>query len=73
LLQVLALYEKALGPEHPDIAESLISLAELYQKQEKADESRSLLQRALTIQEKVFGPEHPKTLVTNEQYQSLFP
>jgi tetratricopeptide (TPR) repeat protein len=59
LTRALAIQEKMLGPEHPDIVLSLITLARLYQDQSRYAETESLLQRAIAIQKKVLGPEHP--------------
>jgi tetratricopeptide (TPR) repeat protein len=50
--KALAAYEKALGPEHPDVAASLVNLAELYREQGRPDEAEPLYQRALVIQER---------------------
>ena len=57
--RALAIREKALGPEHPDVATSLNNLAELYRTQGRYEEAEPLLQRALAIAEKTLGPEHP--------------
>ena len=51
--------EKALGPEHPDVANSLNNLAALYQAQGRYAEAEPLYKRALAISEKALGPEHP--------------
>ena len=56
--RALAIREKVLGPEHPDTATSLNSLASLLQAQGDLAGSRPLYERALAIREKVFGPEH---------------
>ena len=40
--QSLAIKEKALGPEHPDVAVSLNNLASLYQSQGKYAEAEPL-------------------------------
>ena len=53
--------EKALGPEHPDTAASLINLAGLYETLGAYDQALPLYQRALGIFEKALGPEHPET------------
>src|SRR6185295_14367288 len=50
--------EKALGPDHPDVAASLHSLAEIYRTQGAYAQAEPLLQRALGISEKTFGPDH---------------
>jgi CHAT domain-containing protein len=55
----LAISEKALGPEHPDVASSLNNLANLYRVQGKYGEAEPLYERSLAISEKAVGPEHP--------------
>ena len=55
----LAIFEKALGPEHPDVATVLNNLAELYRAQGKYAEAEPLYKRALAIREIALGPEHP--------------
>ena len=45
----LAIYEKALGREHPNVAASLNNLAALYDTQGKYAEAEPLYQRALAI------------------------
>jgi tetratricopeptide (TPR) repeat protein len=57
--QSLAIAEKALGPEHPDVAASLNNLAALLRAQGSYAEARPLLERSLAIREKALGPEHP--------------
>ena len=57
----LAIREKALGPEHPNTAQSLNNLAALYDRQGRYEEAEPLYQRALAIREKALGPEHPNT------------
>ena len=59
--QVLEIHEKILGPEHPDTARSLNSLAALYKSHTNYAAAEPLYQRALKIREKVLGPEHPDT------------
>ena len=49
--RALAIREKALGPDHPDVAESLNNLAELYSNQGKYAEAEPLYKRALAIDE----------------------
>jgi tetratricopeptide (TPR) repeat protein len=58
--QSLHIQEQQLGPEHPDVASTLIGLADLYRKQSKYTQAESLFQRALHIREQQLGPEHPK-------------
>jgi tetratricopeptide (TPR) repeat protein len=57
--RALAIREKVLGPDHPDVAASLNNLATLLDKQGKYDEAEPLYRRALAIRKKVLGPDHP--------------
>ena len=56
----LALREKGLGPEHPDVAVSLNNLAEIYRAQGRYADAEPLHKRALALREKGLGPEHPQ-------------
>ncbi|HLL27491.1 MAG TPA: CHAT domain-containing tetratricopeptide repeat protein [Xanthobacteraceae bacterium] len=55
----LAIREKALGPDHPDVAASLNNLALLYDQQGRHVDAEPLYKRALAIWEKTLGPDHP--------------
>lgn len=55
----LAIWEKALGPDHPDVAISLNNLGLLYQAQGRYAEAKPFFERSLAIREKEFGPDHP--------------
>ncbi|MBW4671734.1 MAG: tetratricopeptide repeat protein [Cyanomargarita calcarea GSE-NOS-MK-12-04C] len=57
--RALAIREKVLGREHPDVASSLNNLAALYKSQGNYAKAEPLYLRALTIREKVLGREHP--------------
>ena len=57
--KALAIREKSLAPEHPDVAQSLNNLAALYDSQGQYAQAELLYQRALKISEKSLGPEHP--------------
>jgi tetratricopeptide (TPR) repeat protein len=59
--QALALREKVLGPEHPDVASTLNSLAALYDARDDYTAAEPLLRRALTIREKALGPDDRRT------------
>ena len=52
------IYENVLGSEHPDVAQSLTNLAELYRAQGDYTKAEPLHQRAWGY-EKVLSPEHP--------------
>jgi tetratricopeptide (TPR) repeat protein/CHAT domain-containing protein len=57
--RVLAIREKALGPDHPDVGTSLNNLAHLYHVQGRYAEAEPLHKRALAVREKALGPDHP--------------
>ena len=52
----LEIREKALGPNHVDVAQSLNSLASIRRKQGKLAEAEPLTRRSLEIREKALGP-----------------
>ncbi|MFA4902508.1 MAG: tetratricopeptide repeat protein [Desulfobaccales bacterium] len=60
----LKIWEKALGPEHPDTATCLNNLAMLFDDMGAYEQALPLYQRALKIREKTLGPEHPGTAVS---------
>jgi len=57
--RVLAIREKALGLDHPDVALSLNNLALLYKAQGRYADAEPVYKRALAIYEKALGPTHP--------------
>ncbi len=57
--RALAIWEKAYGPNHPDVATSLNNLANVYKDQGKYAEAADLYRRALANTEKALGPSHP--------------
>ena len=58
---------RELGPEHPDLAQSLNRLGAIHADKGDYAQAEPLYQRALQIREKVLGPEHPNiaTSLTN--------
>ena len=60
-LRSLAIREKALGPNHPDVAQGCNNLGALYYEQAKYAEAKPLFERALAIRTAALGPNHPKT------------
>jgi hypothetical protein len=50
-----------MGPNHPDVAETLDDLAELYAGKGDCAAAKPLYQRALAIDKKALGPEHKTT------------
>ncbi|TMC21628.1 MAG: tetratricopeptide repeat protein [Chloroflexi bacterium] len=69
--RALAIYERHLGPTHPDMASSLNNLALLYNSQGKFSEAEPLYKRALSIYERILGSEHPHTQHIRQGYASL--
>ena len=59
--RALAIWEKALGPQHPNTAASLSNLANVYLSMGDYAKALPLNERALAICEKALGPEHPDT------------
>ena len=57
--RALALAETTLGPDHPEVAMTLIRLALLQIQQKRYGEAEPLYLRALPILEKVLGAGHP--------------
>ena len=60
----LEISEKALGPDHPEVATALSNLAFLYGEQGRYSEAEPLYERALAIREKALGPDHPDVAVS---------
>ncbi len=56
--RALALQQKALGPEHPEIANTLNNLGNALRELGRFAEAREQYTRALALQEKVLPPEH---------------
>src|SRR6476659_2636040 len=52
--------EKALGPEHPEVGQSLNNLAALYHGQGRYPETEPLYKRSLAVWETALGPDHPE-------------
>ena len=55
----LAIREKALGPEHPDVAHQPEQSGRAVPDQGKYAEAEPLYKRSLAIREKALGPDHP--------------
>jgi serine/threonine-protein kinase len=69
--QSLAIRERLLGPDHPDVANALLQLASLTMSVGK-EEREALLRRARAIQERALGPDHPDLATTDEQLATLY-
>src|SRR5215475_9211793 len=70
--RALELREKALGPEHPDVTQSLNNLANLYRDKGDYAKAEPLYQRALTIREKALGPDHPDVAQSLNNLAALY-
>jgi tetratricopeptide (TPR) repeat protein len=68
----MAIWQKALGPEHPQLALSFHSLAELYREQLRYGEAELLHMRALSIREKTLGPAHWGAIQSLTQLAELY-
>jgi serine/threonine protein kinase len=60
----LARYEKAFGPDSPEIEKQLNDLAKYYYQQHRFAEAEPLLKRLVAIREKVLGPIHAEVADT---------
>jgi len=60
LREAIAIWEKQLGPEHPDVAAGLTSLGILLTSKNKLSEAESLLRRASDIDQKSLPPNNPQ-------------
>ena len=58
--RALEIHVKALGPDHPDVGQSLNNLAALYYDQGWYAEAEPLSKRSLAIHERALGPDHPR-------------
>ncbi len=70
--RALAIREKALGPDDPNVAQSLNNLALLYHAQGKHAQAEPLYQRALEIKEKALGPDDPNVAVSLNNLAGLY-
>jgi tetratricopeptide (TPR) repeat protein len=57
--QVLAVREKQLGPNHPDVEKAVNDLAQAYENQGHFTDAEPLYRRALAMRENALGPDHP--------------
>jgi tetratricopeptide (TPR) repeat protein len=57
--KALAIWKKALGPEHPDVAVTLNNMGLVYWRSSKYDQAHQYLRKAVAIWETALGPEHP--------------
>jgi tetratricopeptide (TPR) repeat protein len=60
--KALPVFERVLGPEHPQVAVMYNNIAVTLVYQGECKEALEYLKKAIEIKEKVLGPEHPDTL-----------
>ena len=70
--QALEIQEKALGPDHPDVATALNNLASIYRAIGQYARAESLYRRALLIDERALGPEHAQVARDLSNLGSLY-
>ncbi len=57
--RALAICERALGPDHPEVARSLLAVGIVHRELGRYAEALPLYERALAIRERALGPDHP--------------
>ena len=68
----MAIIEKALGPNHPDVATSLSNLSLLYDRQGRYADAELLYKRSLGIRETALGPNHPAVALSLNNLAYLY-
>ena len=59
-MTALAIYEKTLGPDHPEVAKDLVNLGNAFCDQNQHSEAVPLYLRALAIDQAALGDDHPE-------------
>jgi CHAT domain-containing protein/Tfp pilus assembly protein PilF len=70
--QALAILEKTLGSEHPDVAASLNNLAWLYRAKGDYAKAELFFKRALVISEKALDSEHPFVATALDNFAAFY-
>jgi tetratricopeptide (TPR) repeat protein len=70
--RAVALAERQFGPDHMNVAQSLMNLAFLYQYQGKYDQAEPPYKRALAIKEEVLGPNHLDVALSQDVLAGLY-
>ena len=70
--EILAVLRKELGPEHPETAQALNNLGELYRAVGDYSKAEMLFKEALSIGEKTLGPEHPGVAIILKNMAGLY-
>ncbi len=58
--RALAIHERTLGPDHPEVAKALANLGIIMAELGQLDVARTHYERSLAIRERAFGPDHPQ-------------
>ena len=69
--RALAITEKSLGPDHPNVGVILNQLGLLYATQDRHAEAEPLYKRALAVQEMALRPDHPGLGITLSNLAAL--
>lgn len=70
--RLLAIREKSLGPDDPDLATLLNNLAALYTEQGRYSAAEPLYRRSLAIKERAFGPDDNSNITTLDNLAELY-
>ena len=70
--EALSIDREALGDKHPNVANSLNSLAMLYQAQGHYEQAEPLLKEALSIRREALGDKHPEVASSLNNLASLY-
>ena len=62
-MTALAIYEKTLGPEHPEVAKDLVNLGNAFCDQNQHSDAVPLYLRALAIDQAALGDDHPEVAI----------
>ena len=71
-LRSLAIYKKALGPEHREVGRALNNLGLLHENAGRYADAEPIFKQALAIREKALGPDHPEVANTLNNLASLY-
>jgi len=70
--RTIAIFEKTLAPDHPDLAQALSGLGALYYSERRYAEAGPMFERSLAIREKTLGPDHPETAKSLNNLAALY-
>ena len=70
--RAIAIYENALGPEHPVLGLTLSNLANVYAATGEYTQAQARHERAVAISEKALGADHPEVAATLGNFANLY-